>query len=160
MSAFDPSLFLNATLNEPTERRDPVPVDNPEAPDKLYTARIDEVEFRPWDSKKPDAKVKSGMSMDVTLKLQLPPGLQSRLGLGAEFTLYDSVMLDLTPQGTLDNAKGRNNGLRAYREAVDLNKVGDSFAPSKLAGRVVKVRLKHEVWNNAPQERVAGILRA
>lgn len=159
VSAFDVTKFLEQTIDTPLERRPPLPVHNPESTDGLYIAMVGTAEYRLWESKKPDAKMKSGMSLDIPLKIQVPAGLQQSLGLGPELTINDSVFVDVTPQGTLDSTKGKNSGIRAYREACDLNKTGDSWSPAKMAGRPVKVKIEHEVYQGNPQERINRVLR-
>lgn len=159
-TSFDPQSFLDATLSAPSERRIPLPVECPGTTDGLYTAIIGEVKARVWDSKKADAKVKSGIAWDVPLDLQIPDQIQRELKYSPTFTLKDSVMLNLNDQGMIDNAPGRNPRLRMYREAADLNKPGDVFSAKLLQGKVVKVKISHEMYQNAPFERVDNVLRA
>ena len=70
----------------------------------------------------------------------------------------DLVFLDLTPQGTLDNSKGKNRQQRVYREATGMNKPGEPFSWSMLQGRTVKVKLTHELYNGEIVERISNIL--
>lgn len=159
-SQFDPAAFLEATLDTPSERRQPLPVENPEAPDHLYTAMVGEVKARTWESKKPDAKLTNGIAWDVPLEIQVPASLQASLGYnGATLTLTDGFIINLTAQGTIDNAPGANRRIRMYREACDLNKPGDKFSARLMQGKVVKVKLTHEIFDGAPVERIAGVLR-
>lgn len=159
MSQFDPQTFLDATLSEPTERRVPLPVECPGTSDGLYTAVIGEVKARAWESKKPDAKIKSGVAWDVPLEFQIPQQLQDALKYSPTFTFTDSVMLELNDQGLIDNSQGRNRRLRMYREAADLNKPGDKFNARMLQGKVVKVKLDHEMYQGNPMERVSNVLK-
>ena len=69
-------------------------------------------------------------------------------------------MLDITPNGALDNAPGRNGGLRRYREACDLNKPGDSFSARQMTGKVVKVKITHELYLDEPVERISGVTKS
>ena len=82
------------------------------------------------------------------------------LGIPAEMTLTDRAFLDLTPQGGIDNSKGKNRAQRAYRDATGTNKAGEPFAWRMLQGKVVKVRVAHEVYNGNIQERENQILPA
>jgi len=159
MSAFNPELFLSATVDTPTERRAPLPVENPESPDKCYLAVIKDVKPRTWEGKTEKSAGKSGIAMDVELTITVLSTLQTSLGLPPELTLRDSIMLDLTPTGLIDNAKGRNGRMRLYRDAVNMNNPGDSFSFLKMLGRPVKVKIEHEVYNDNPQERVKTVLR-
>ena len=70
----------------------------------------------------------------------------------------DRVFLDLTPQGALDNSKGKNRQQRVYREATGMNKPGEPFAWAMLQSKLVKVKLTHELYNGEIGERVSGIL--
>lgn len=151
-SIFDPTAYLDATLEAPTKKRPPLPVGD-------YTAVIGEVTARAWQGKKDPSK--SGIAWDVPLTLEIPADIQASLGLSvATLQLTDSVMLDLTDGGLIDNGPGRNRRLRMYREAVDLNKAGDTFSARLMQGKVVKVKLSHEEWEDNIQERVAGVVKA
>jgi len=152
MSMFDPNTFLDATLDTPTEKRPPLPVGD-------YTAIIGEVKARAWQGKKDPSK--SGIAWDIPLALEIPAEVQQDLGLNqSNLTITDSIMLDLTDGGTLDNTPGKNRRLRAYREAVDMNKAGDVFSARKMQGCVVKVKLSHEMWEDSIIERIGGVVKA
>lgn len=150
-SNFDPMIFLDTTLTEPTEKRDVLPAGD-------YTAVIGEVTSRTWQGKADPTK--SGVAFDVPLTIDVPAELQAEKGLPPTITLKDSIMLDLTPSGSIDQAKGKNRGLRIYRDALDMNKPGDTFSPRKMQGQVVTVKITHEIYQDAPVERVSGVARA
>ncbi len=152
---FDAAMFLDAVMDQPLERRDPLPTTED------YRAVIGEVVAHRWTSQKEDAKVKGGVRLEIPLILDLPQELVERLGYSTTtFTIKDSVMLDLTEGGGIDHGKGKNNQLRAYREALDMNRAGENFSPRAMQGRVVLVKLKHEMYNGAPVEKIAGIAKA
>lgn len=157
MSAFDAATFLDAQTKEQNEKRPTIPSENPEDPNGLYTAVIGEIKADSGTIGKGDNAGKPWISMVIPLKLQLPPTVQA-IGLPAEFQLTDRVFLDLTEQGALDNSKGKNRGQRTYREATNMNKAGDVFAWRMLTGKVVKVKLAHELYNNNIVEKVATVL--
>lgn len=151
MSIFDPSTFLDATISEANEKRPPLPTMNPDDPQGLFTAVIGEVA--------PKAGEKDGkpwLRMSVPLRVQVPSSLQAN-GLPPELTLTDSVFLDLTPEGTIDNKQGRNNRQRIYREAAGMNKAGQSWSWRMMQGQVIKIQVKHEMYNDAIQERVGNV---
>lgn len=150
MSMFDPALFLDASIDQPMERRDPLPAGD-------YKAVIGEVTTRNWTGKQDTSK--SGVAADVPLEIDIPAELAERLGYSS-LKVKDSIMMDLTAGGTIDYSKGKNNHLRTYREALDMNKAGDSFSLRKMTGRVVLVKISHEEWNGALQERVKGVAKA
>lgn len=156
-SAFDPNVFLDAQQDEVNEKRPPIPTENPEDENGLYTAIIGEIKTDTGTIGKGDNAGKPWVSMIVPLKLQLPPAIQG-LGLPPEFQLTDRAFLDLTPQGGIDNSKGKNRQQRQYREATGLNVAGEPFAWRMLTGKVVKVKITHELYNEAIQEKIAAIL--
>ena len=148
---FDPAAYLDLTLTDPTEKRPPLPPGD-------YTAIIGEVTARKWQGKQDPTK--QGIAWDIPLKIQVPSGFQDALKLPPEITLTDSCMLDLTPQGLFDNGVGKNRRVRTYREALDMNKPGDTFGPRQMQGRLVTVKVEHELYNGEPVERVRGVARA
>lgn len=156
-SAFDPSVFLDAQQTEVNEKRDPIPTENPDASDGCYMAVIGEVTTASGTIGKGDRTGQPWASIVVPLKLQLGPQVQA-LGLPPEFQLTDRVFLDLTPQGSVDNSKGKNRGQKAYRDALGLNTPGVPFAWRQIQGRTVKVKVAHELYEGAIQERIAAIL--
>ncbi|MDE2097536.1 MAG: hypothetical protein KGL39_09845 [Patescibacteria group bacterium] len=151
-SLFDPQSFLDAQLTEPSEKRPPLPVGD-------YTAVIGDIEARAWQGKKDPSK--SGIAWDIPLAIEIPLDIQSALGLNQPtLSLRDSVMLDLTDNGMIDNAPGKNRRLRMYREATDMNKPGDIFSARKMVGKVVRVKISHDLWEGQPIERVDGVIKA
>ncbi len=151
VSMFDPAAFLEATLDAPTERRPPLPVD------RDYTALIGEVKSRVWTKR--DDPSKNGIAWDIPLTIEVPADMQNDFGLPPTITLTDGIFIDVTPQGTIDNAPGRNSGLRRYREATNMNNPGDSFSARKMQGVPVKVKIKHELYMEQIQERIAGVAK-
>jgi hypothetical protein len=155
-SSFDPNVFLHAQTTESNEKRPPLPAENPGAEDALYTAVIGEIKTATGTIEKGDRAGQPWVSMLVPLRIQVPPEVQA-IGLNPELTLTDRVFLDLTPQGALDNSKGKNRAQRVYREACGMNKPGEPFAWAMLQGKTVKVKLTHELYNGEIVERVSGI---
>lgn len=149
-SSFNPDTFLDATLTEPSEKRPPLPAGD-------YTAIIGAISARTWQGKK-DA-TKSGIAWDIPLTIDVPAEVQVALKMDqSTLNLKDSIMLDLTDNGTIDNAPGKNRRLRAYREATDMNKPGDVFSARKMEGKVVRVKVSHDLWEGQPVERVDGVV--
>lgn len=151
-SAFNPEAFLDATLTDPTEKRKPLPVGD-------YTAIIGAVTARAWQGRADTTK--SGIAWDIPLTIDVPAAVQAELGMDqSTLNLKDSIMLDLTDNGTIDNGPGKNRRLRAYREATDMNKPGDVFSARKMEGRVILVKIAHDMWEGQPIERVTGVVAA
>lgn len=159
-SAFDPNQFLNATVDTPNEKRPPLPVENPAATDGLYTAVIGEVKMAGGVSDKDPMKPRTWLQALVPLQIDVPQVLQESLKLRPQLTLTDRVFIDLTDSGTIDNAPGANRRQRAYREATNLNNTGDKFSWAMMQGRVVKVKVSHESFDEGIVERINGVLRA
>ena len=148
MSNFDPTTFLSATIDQPFEKRPPLPEGD-------YIGVIGKPEARANQGRKDPSK--TYIFLDVPIAVEVPADMQSSLSLPPTITVRDSQILDVTASGTLDLAPGRNTGLRRYREALDLNKPGDAFSIAALEGRPIRVRVKHELYNESIQERVGGI---
>jgi hypothetical protein len=156
-SAFDPSVFLDAQITEVNEKRPNVPTENPDAEDGLYMAVIGEVKTDAGTIGKGEKIGQPWVSMLVPIKLQIPAVLQG-IGLPAELTITDRAFLDLTPQGSIDNSKGKNRQQKNYRDATGLNTSGEVFAWRMLTGKVVKVKIAHELYEGNIQERIAQVL--
>lgn len=149
-SSFNPETFLDATMTEPTEKRPPLPVGD-------YTAVVGAITARAWQGKVDPTK--SGIAWDIPLTLEVPAEIQAELKMDqSTLPLKDSIMLDLTENGTIDNSPGKNRRLRAYREATDMNKPGDVFSARKMEGKVLKVKITHDLWEGQPIERVSGVV--
>jgi hypothetical protein len=151
-SIFDPNALLDATLDQPTEKRPPLPVGD-------YTAIIGEVSAATWQSSKDAGK--SGVKWNVPLTVQIPAEVKESLQLSVDtITLTDSIMLDLTPQGAIDNSIGKNSRLRLYREALDMNKPGDSFSARRMQGQVILIRIEHREYQGNLMENVGKVAHA
>jgi hypothetical protein len=156
-SAFDPSVFLDAQVNEINEKRPPLPVENPDDENGLYLAVIGEIKADSGIVGKGDNAGKPWVSMIIPLRVQVPAVIQA-LGLPPELTLTDRAFLDLTPTGGLDNSKGKNRRQKDYRDATGTNVAGVPFAWRQLQGKVVKVKINHELYQDQIQERPGLIL--
>lgn len=156
-SVFDPNVFLDAQVDEVNEKRPTIPADNPDAEDGLYVSVIGEIKTDSGIIGKGDNIGRPWISMVIPHKLQFGAKVQE-LELPAEFQLTDRAFLDLTPEGSLDNSKGKNRDQRSYREATGLNVPGEPFAWRMLQGRVVKVKLAHELYEGRIVEKISQIL--
>lgn len=151
---FDPNTFLDFNMDVPLVKRPPVAAGE-------YVGIVQEPTARPWVS--PNDPTKSGMAFDYMIELDVPKEEQDRIGLATgTIKVKYGVMLDLMPDGkSLDMGLGKNSGLRRLREAVDMNKPGDSFSPRTGAtGRPVKVKISHREYPPGSGdlfEEVAGI---
>ena len=161
-SGFDPNLFLQAQQTEANVRRPPLPVENPASTDGFYTAVIGEVKVDAGTISKGERMGQPWLMMIVPLQIEVPQQVQAQMGVTlakGSITLTDRVMIDLTPQHTIDNSVGRNGRQRQYRDAMDMNKPGDVFSWQKAQGQVIKVKVNHEMYNNEVQEKVGAVAR-
>jgi hypothetical protein len=148
MGAFDPNTFLDMQFTEANSTQSiPVPVGE-------YLAITEEPIIRNWTSK--DGS-KSGIALDVPLAID---DAKVRAELGREkVSVRFGIMLDLNDSGGIDTGKGRNVQLGRLREALDLNQPGKPFSFRMLAGRPVKVSIKHRVDGDMIYADVAGVAR-
>jgi len=156
-SVFDPSVFLDAQINEANEKRPPLPTENPDDASGLYLAVICEIKTDSGTVSKGDNAGKPWISMLIPLRIQVPPAVQG-LGIPPYLTLTDRAFLDLNAHGGLDNTKGKNRRQKDYRDATGTNVAGVPWSWRQLQGKTVKVKINHELYNDAIQERVGAVL--
>lgn len=152
-SGFDPSTFLDATTTEQSVRRPPLDPGD-------YTAVTGELKVRSWTSTKPEAKVKSGIAFDVPLTVEVPLEMQERLKLpSSTINMQDSIMIELTSGGGIDYGVGKNGALRRWRDATNCNTPGQPFSPRMLAGKVVKVKIGHRLWEGDVLDEIQAVAK-
>jgi hypothetical protein len=156
-SVFDPSVFLDAQINEANEKRPPLPTENPDDASGLYLAVIGEIKTDSGTVSKGDNAGKPWISMLIPLRIQVPSSVQG-LGIPPELTLTDRAFLDLNAQGGLDNTKGKNRRQRTYRDATGTNVAGVPWSWRQLQGKTVMVKINHELYDDTIQERVGAVL--
>lgn len=138
MGAFDPATFLDQETDQPLVRRPPLPIQD-------YIGIIGVPTTRTWVS--PNDSTKSGYAVDFPIVLDIPGDVQEQLGLTTNtITVKGGVMLDLTPDGSIDWSAGKNGATRRYREALDMNKSGDTFSFRRMEGRAIRVKIKHREY--------------
>ena len=154
ISQFDPQTFLDATITEPSVKRPPLPAG------RDFVGIIGEVKARAWQGKKDPTQ--SGIAMDVPVEFDLSayPDVQKALGGISKVTLNDSIMLDLTENGAIDNSPGKNGKLRRYREALNMNKPGDTFSFRAMQGRPVLAKVKHRPYEGDLYDEIDSVARA
>ncbi len=148
---FDPNMFLEITVDSPFEDRIPLPIGE-------YTAMVGQITARSWQSKD---GTKSGVAWDIPLVVDVPPEVQQQCNCGPTLKIVDSAMLDINESGQgFDMGPGRNRILKDYREATDTNRPGDKFGAKVLQGKVIKVKITHDLWEGRVREKIAGRARA
>lgn len=152
-STFDPSLFLDATITEASTKRNPIPAGAD------VTAVIGEPKSRTWQGK--NDPTKSGVVVDLPLEIDLSmyPELATHVGV-PKVTLTDGIMLDLTDNGQIDMAPGKNGKLRRYREALGMNVAGQPFSFRAMQGRLIKVKISHRTHEGEIYDQVDSVAKA
>lgn len=146
---FSPEQFLDMQVTESNDTKTiPVPVGE-------YTAVIEEVKVRQWQSKKDPSM--SGLTLDVKWSID-DSAVKELLGRD-KVTVNQGIMLDLTDSGGLDMGKGRNIGLGRLREALGLNAPGQPFSFMMLSGRVGKVSVSHRIDGENIFAEVKGVAK-
>lgn len=146
---FSPEQFLDMQVTESNDTKSiPVPVGE-------YTAVIEEVKVRQWQSKKDPSM--SGLTLDVKWSVD-DSAVKELLGRD-KVTVNQGIMLDLTDSGGLDMGKGRNVGLGRLREALGLNAPGQPFSFMMLSGRVGKVSVSHRIDGENIFAEVKGVAK-
>lgn len=153
---FDPNAFISQETTQQSEKRPPVPAQD-------YITTITELKADRWQSKdkldEATGELKSGPLFVFTLTLDLPEAVRDQCKI-KQLVLSDRVMLDVVPGGSaLDFSVGKNNRLRIYREATGLNQAGEPFSPGMLVGKLIKVRVTHDVYNGMIQERAGALAK-
>jgi len=137
MTTFDPTTFLNQTVEGQLDTKT-VP-----CPAGEYLALADKVDVKTWASKDGSS---SGLKLEIIWDIQ-DENVKKLLDRDTVKVKQDQ-MLDLTETGQLDMGKGKNIGLGRIREALDMNKPGEPFAFSMIAGRMAKVLVSHRAVND------------
>lgn len=150
-SNFDPASFLDATISEPTTKRNPLPAGQD------FVGTIGEPKSRTWQGKKDPTQ--SGVVIDVPIEVDMSAYPNVKVG-ATKVTLVDGIMLNLTDDGAIDNSPGKNGKLRRYREALGMNEAGTPFSFRAIQGRQIRVKIKHEVYEGETYDRVDSVAKA
>lgn len=132
MSVFDPEKFTEAAPGPGSTVVEPIAA-------KEYTAIIDDAVIR---------AAGDGAVLDVTFLLQ-DEAEKARLG-RQSLSVRSGIFLDLTPNGGIDWAKGKNTKLHKLREVLGQNKAGWKYTDLKGAGPLkVQVSLRPDKNSDA-----------
>jgi len=151
MSNFDPASFLDATITEPTTKRNPLPAGMD------FVGIIGEPKSRTWQGKKDPTQ--SGIVVDVPIEIDMSAYPNVKIG-ATRVILTDGIMLDTTEDGAIDNSPGKNGKLRRYREALGMNQAGVPFSFRAIQGRQIRVKIKHEVYEGDIYDKVDSVAKA
>lgn len=145
--SFDPQSFLDSSVSGSNDTVViPVPVGE-------YMGIIEKVMPRQWQSK--DGST-SGVALDLFWLVE-DANVKQYLGRDT-VTCKQGIMLDLTPAGAVDMAKGKNIGLGRLREAVGKNDEGQ-FSFAMLPGLSAKISVQHRVSGDQTFAEVKGVAK-
>lgn len=161
MSQFDPASFLDATVTEASVKRKPLPAG------RDFVGVIGEPKSRAWKSNKDPSNPKEGIAIDLPVEFEiasLPPDVQALFAnsegvVAGKIVIMDGIMLDLTANGAIDLAPGKNSKLRRYREATDLNTPGQPFSARMFQGRLVRCKIKHDPYDGEIYDKIDSVAK-
>jgi len=145
--SFDAQSFLDSSVSGSNDTVViPVPVGE-------YMGIIEKVLPRQWQSK--DGTT-SGVALDLFWLVE-DDNVKQYLGRDT-VSCKQGIMLDLTPAGAVDMAKGKNIGLGRLREAVGKNDDGP-FSFAMLPGLSAKISVQHRVSGDQTFAEVKGVAK-
>jgi hypothetical protein len=146
----DVKQFLNTQFKgaaSATTRR-PVPIGE-------YKAVIDDVELEAFPGKKDPTKT----YLRCTLKYSILDEAVKKQLEREKVVAVDGFLVDLTDSGDIDFGQDRNIKLGRVREATGCNKPGDEWSFPGFKGKIVKVKIGHEMYEGEPQTRVQNVVQ-
>lgn len=163
LSNFDPSLFLDATVEQASTARPLLPAGR----DVICT--LGEPKMTAWSNKEKTSAGLKALVPHEFIVAQLPADIQAMFaakdGMPAieKFIIMGDIMLDTIDNGQgipiLDMAPGKNGRLRQYREATGLNEPGRPFSVRMLQGHSVRVKITHEPYNNVNYDKIGAVAK-
>lgn len=153
MSAFDAESFLDQSTDKPLEGRTPLPAGQD------FSGTIQDVKAASFQGKKDPSKTYIRLDVVVEVDVTSNPAVFKDVKYPS-VRLTDGVLLDTTESGGIDWSPGRNGKLRSYREALNMNKPGDTFSPRAMVGRMIKVKIKHDPYEGVIYDRIDRVAKA
>lgn len=148
LMAFDANTFLDSTISGPTSTERVL------VEPGVYSAFVSDLKSSTGFSEKNNAQ---WARMDVIFEIE-DDHQKERTGRNRILMTY-GIMLDLDPEtGDLAEGRGKNVKLGKFRKAMGKN--DGAFNPRELMHLYAKVDVKHEIYNNEPQERIANVSAA
>jgi hypothetical protein len=120
-----------------------------------YKAQIEDVELEAFPGKKDPTKTYLRATFSYRI---LDEAVAKELG-REKVTAVDGWLVDLTDGGDIDFGPDRNVNLGRVREATDCNKPGDEWSFPGFKGKVVKVKIGHEMYEGEPRTRVQNVVK-
>jgi hypothetical protein len=155
-SSFDPSAFLDSTTTEALIKRPPLPAGSD------FVGMITEATVRSWTSQKPEAKVKSGIAVDLKIEIEMAQYPEAHVIVGVDkVVMTPGIMLDLKDdRKSIDWGPGKNGNLRRYREALGMNNAGEAFSIRQMVGRPIRMKIKHRPYEGELYDEVDSVSKA
>jgi hypothetical protein len=150
MSQFDPNLLLDSAVTTAFVKRPPIPAG------VELVGTIGKVDIKQGEK---DGKPWTRLQIPVEFDLSQNPTVAAQLVGFPKVILLDGVMLDVTDQGMIDQAPGKNGRLRRWRDALGMNQDGVAFSPRSMEGRAVKCRIKQEPYEGDIYDRVDTVAK-
>jgi hypothetical protein len=142
--ALDVNQYMNAThQGENATKMTPIPVGE-------YKSVITDVVLESLPGKKDVTK--TYLKCNVTHQLD-DAGLREQLK-REKVTMTQDFLIDLTASGDIDFGADRNIKLGRLREACGLNDPQTPWSFPMFKGRVVKVKVGHEMYEGEPRSKV------
>ena len=151
---FDAQNFMNAVFTEVNDTK------VVQCPAGEYQAISEKIEPRSGTIGKGERQGDAWASLNITWSVT-DQAVLALLGRD-KVIVYQSIMLDLTPQGGLDMGAGKNVNLGRLREALGMNQPGQPFSPSMMQGHLAKISVRHVPSFKDPSQFVAevsGVIR-
>ncbi len=154
-SIFNPDSFLDSTTTDALTRRPPIPAGTE------LLGIIGEPKPRQSQGKKDPTATFTFLDLPVEFDLTQNPQVRAHVGQD-KVTLTYGFMVDITASGALDTAPGKNGRLRQLREALDMNKPGQTFNPRMLQGRQARFKISHRIneMDSEVYDQVDGVAKA
>ncbi len=147
--AFDVNSLLQTSFEE-TNSTEMLPVPAGEFLAVAESFKIDE-----WQGKKDPSQ--RGLKLIVKWNID-DANVKQAMGRD-KVSCNQEIMLDMTESGMLSFAKGDNVGLGRLREALGLNTPGAPFSFSMITGRLGKVRVEQEIYEEKIYARIKAVAK-
>jgi hypothetical protein len=144
---FDANTFLDQEISGPTST-ERILIEPGE-----YSAFIADLKAAQGFSEKSQ---KNWARLDVIFEIE--DDVQKNRTGKSRLLLTHGIMLELDEQGEIAEGRGKNVKLGLFREAMGKNT--GPLNPRELMHLYAKVQVRHEVYENQPQEKIAGVRKA
>ena len=150
MGTFDPTTFLDVTVNESNSTRStPVPPGE-------YNAVAGEPKVRFGEK---NGNVWAALDIPWEIDGNAYPAVKEKTGRDQN-QVKQGIFLDVTESGGLDTGNGKNVQLGKLREALGLNVPGQPFSIRQIHGRVAKVSVQHRIDGDVIYADVKAVAKA